>query len=102
MSRNRPQKGAPATPGPPPADARAADAPPETGRPGGFVVGDLRYRFALWLLLALLPVAALNIVQGWMALDRARDAARDQLLAGALYATAIQENTFAGAEHLLR
>ncbi len=71
-------------------------------RSGASRRGDLRYRFALWILIALIPVAIANIVQGVMALDRDREAARDRLVARALNATATQENMFAAAEQILR
>ncbi len=62
---------------------------------------SVRRRLILMVLLALAPIAALNIVQGVMQLSAAEEDARQNLLRHALAAAAAQQNVIASAENVL-
>ncbi|MBN8919086.1 MAG: sensor histidine kinase, partial [Rhizobiales bacterium] len=62
---------------------------------------SVRRRLILMVLLALAPIAALNIVQGVMQLSAAEEDARQNLLRHALAAAASQQNVIASAENVL-
>lgn len=62
---------------------------------------SVRRRLILVVLLALAPIAALNIVQGLMQLRNAEDDARQRLIQHALAAAAAQQNVIASAENVL-
>ncbi|MDI4664093.1 sensor histidine kinase [Xanthobacter autotrophicus] len=62
---------------------------------------SVRRRLVLVVLLALAPIAALNIAQGVMQLNNAEEDARQRLLQHAVSAAASQQNIFASAENVL-
>ncbi|MFG1210812.1 sensor histidine kinase [Xanthobacter flavus] len=62
---------------------------------------SVRRRLILMVLLALAPIAALNIVQGVMQLSAAEEDARQNLLRHGLAAAASQQNVIASAENVL-
>lgn len=62
---------------------------------------SVRRRLLLVVLLAMAPIAALNIAQGVMQLNGAEEEARQHLLQRALAAAATQESIFASAENVL-
>lgn len=71
-----------------------------TGQPRT-LFDSVRRRLILMVLLALAPIAALNIVQGVMQLSGAEEDARQNLLRHALSAAASQQNVVASAENVL-
>ncbi|MFG1345977.1 sensor histidine kinase [Xanthobacter autotrophicus DSM 431] len=62
---------------------------------------SVRRRLVLVVLLAMAPIAALNIIQGVMQLNGAEEEARQHLVQRALGAAATQESVFASAENVL-
>lgn len=83
-------------------------SPQEAGAPFGPAVprprtlfDSVRRRLILMVLLALTPIAALNIVQGVMQLSAAEEDARQNLLRHALSAAASQQNIISSAENVL-
>ncbi|MFG1181038.1 sensor histidine kinase [Xanthobacter versatilis] len=62
---------------------------------------SVRRRLVLVVLLALAPIAVLNIVQGVMQLSDAEEAARQRLLQQAVAAAVSQQNIFASTENVL-
>lgn len=70
------------------------------GRPHS-LFDSVRRRLVLVVLLAMAPIAALNIVQGVMQLNGAEEEARQHLVQRALGAAATQESIFASAENVL-
>lgn len=66
------------------------------------LLDSVRRRLMVMVLLALAPIAALNVVQGLMQLNAAEEEARQRLLQHATAAAADQETVIASAENVLQ